>query len=231
MQENEVDVWIADLDLLRNSFSDFQKLLSEQELVRKDQFATSELQMNFVLSHGILHTLLQSYLGIKNDEINIAYGVHGKPFLQHSTSLQFNLSHSKNLAIYGFTKNVAVGVDVEYMEEAALLDGTQDYLFSHPEKKVFDLLNPEEKKLAFFHTWTRKEAVRKAQGVGLLEPLDGVEMVITPKDPPKILKIDKDDPAEWSLFTLDVGNDFVGACAVKAPDFILGKCKIIKHFF
>uniref|UniRef100_UPI0019D6D949 4'-phosphopantetheinyl transferase family protein n=1 Tax=Anaplasma marginale TaxID=770 RepID=UPI0019D6D949 len=56
----------------------------------------------------------QNYLNLDPKQIQFKYSDRGKPSLADN-SLEFNLSHSQDLAIYGFTKNRKIGVDLEYL--------------------------------------------------------------------------------------------------------------------
>ena len=52
---------------------------------------------------------------------------------------------------------------------------------------------------AFFHGWTRKEALLKAVGVGLTVPLNQVVVTLTPGEPARLLRMGQDSRPEHEL--------------------------------
>jgi 4'-phosphopantetheinyl transferase len=55
-------------------------------------------------------------LGIKKAEIDIKKNEYGKPFLQHYSGFQFNVSHAGELLVCASDK-LRVGIDVEKIKE------------------------------------------------------------------------------------------------------------------
>jgi 4'-phosphopantetheinyl transferase len=54
------------------------------------------------------------YLSLAPQDLRITYGLGGKPSLDFANiRLQFKMSHSESLALYGFAVDSMLGVDVE----------------------------------------------------------------------------------------------------------------------
>src|SRR5260363_165072 len=58
--------------------------------------------------------LSRSIIGQPPNALQFSYTSYGKPILKEYPRLQFNLSHSHDRAIYAFTLDMAIGVDIEY---------------------------------------------------------------------------------------------------------------------
>ena len=76
-------------------------------------------------------------------------------------------------------------------------------------------LPEEERREAFFHCWTRKEAVLKAVGTGLAFPLDKVVVTLARGEPARVIAYDDDPgaPLQWWLECLAPMPEYIGALA------------------
>lgn len=221
---NEVHVWQATLDdRLANSL---KLLLSEDETLQANRFRFAKDRNHFVVARGLLRKLLASYLRIHPAELRFSYAENGKPYLKGSrrTSINFNLAHSHNLAIYAFSQSRELGVDVEFMRED-LEDGQEiaERFFSSAEIKALRSVPAELTRQVFFNCWTRKEAYIKARGEGLSIPLDVFDVSLLPGEPAALLWNHK-DPGEvtrWSMRSLPVLHGYVATLVVEGHDWQL----------
>jgi len=111
--------------------------------------------------------LVEQFHKTKNipfDWSNWRTNTQGKPYMLNGSS--FNISHSGNLVAVAFASQ-NVGLDLERIEERNI-DPIIDH-FHALEKRHIDWSH--NKKEAFYHIWTRKEAFIKAKGTGLLNAL------------------------------------------------------------
>jgi 4'-phosphopantetheinyl transferase len=92
----------------------------------------------------------------------IQSNIYGKPYIQKNP-LYFNISHSGEIVVCAFSKDVELGIDIEQMNEVSLDDFKENMLVSE-----WDKINKAEDRLyAFYDYWTQKEALIKAHGTGL----------------------------------------------------------------
>ncbi|WP_051908602.1 4'-phosphopantetheinyl transferase family protein [Candidatus Odyssella acanthamoebae] len=114
---DEVHLWLAHLlnDKIREVY--WQSILSVDELERAKAFRFSKDRCQFVAARGILRYLLSYYLEKAPQNVEIVYGLWGKPCLVEEEGLYFNLSHSKDYALYAFSSTYEVGVDIEYINQ------------------------------------------------------------------------------------------------------------------
>ena len=174
------------------------QFLSEDERSRANQFKRERLKTNFVAARGNLRIILAQWLNCEPREIYFQYGDRGKPYLQDSQGIYFNLAHSQDLAIYAVSRDREVGIDLEFMNPNCDFEGIAQRYFSPSEQQVIKDLGDRDKDLAiqaFYRAWTLKEAYGKATGQGianLLESLEVAPLLASPID--ETLQIDN-----WQL--------------------------------
>ena len=218
---DEVHVWLAVLDDYRAD--SLKLLLAEDELSRAARFHFDKDRNHYTVARGLLRKLLAAYLGVGAGELRFSYAEKGKPALEKSQqgSLNFNLAHSHGLAIYAFTREREVGVDLEFIREDLADEKIAKRFFSQSEIDVLTKLPAAQKKQAFFDCWTRKEAYIKARGEGLSMPLDEFDVSLQPGEAAALLRNHK-EPGEvtrWSMQSLAVPAGFVAALVVSGHDW------------
>jgi 4'-phosphopantetheinyl transferase len=164
--------------------------------------------------------ILGRYIGVDPKELRFIHGKHGKPTLDCLTangSIQFNMSHSEGLALFGFARDHEIGVDIEFIRDIPEMDRIAEQFFSNKESGVFRSLPESKKKEAFFNCWTRKEAFIKAIGDGLYQPLDMFEVSLRPGEPARLLSIDGDSrrASRWLIQDIKPAPGFTAAFAVQ----------------
>lgn len=223
---DEVHVWKVHLNREVARIPLFQKLLEPEEVDRARRFYFERDRQHWIVAHGLLRILLGRYLQTDPRLLRFDLNAYGKPalaFPAQSPLLQFNLSHSADLALYAFSWQQHIGVDVEYMRTTIDYDGIAQYSFSPTEQAALLSLPPTEKHEAFYRCWTRKEAYIKARGMGLSLPLDLFDVSLLPGEPAALLH-SREDPQEaqrWSMRELAPAPDYAGALMVEGADWQL----------
>ncbi len=166
LAEDEIHICSASLLDYENELDYLTSILSEDERVRAKKFKFSKDEKLFILARGILRCLLASYLDTFPENIKIVYGLWGKPCLEEGSLLHFNVSHSGIHALYAFTCNYEVGVDLEYIDENINLKEVDLNMFSSIEQEYLKVSN--DKVQAFFNIWVGMEAILKTLGKGWL---------------------------------------------------------------
>lgn len=105
-------------------------------------------------------------LGTGINEITITADEFGKPYLSEHPDMHFNISHTHNAVVVGFSEN-PVGVDIEKPGKANL--SVVKKFFSLQEQEY---IQKHATDTAFFEVWTKKEAYAKYLGMGLQKPFD-----------------------------------------------------------
>lgn len=221
LRENEAHIWRSRLDLVESQINKFVKLLSEDEIERARRFRREQDRDRFIAARGILRTLLGQYLEIDPQEIEFSYTVKGKPYLSAEfPRLEFNVSHSNDLALYGICRDRAIGIDIEHLRPLPNACELAQRFFSDRESRELNALPREHQHLAFFQTWTCKEAYLKATGEGLAG-LEKVEVVLEKDTPPKLVLPDKNAAQQWQLCFLHPHSNYAGAMAIATTEIKL----------
>lgn len=202
MEAHTLHIWQANL---RQIATPWWPLLSTDEQSRAQQFSVAQRRADFIVGRGILRTLLGQYLDQNPQDFQFSYGPQGKPSL--SDPLQFNLAHSHGRALYAFALDTSLGVDLEKFRPVRMA-AIVKRCFAPAEIAYFQTLAPEAWEAAFFTAWTRKEAYLKAVGTGLTDSLNQCPVNTDPKNPQFL---EPSLQAKWSLFHLDLDQDYVGA--------------------
>jgi 4'-phosphopantetheinyl transferase len=174
LEANEAHVWRISLESERSFIGESLKLLSAGEKIRAGKFHFQKDRDRFVLGRAAVRKILSSYLDVLPGEICFSYSKFGKPALapeKHENLLRFNLAHSRDTALLAVTKNIDVGIDIEYIDEQFPFAKIAPDCFSPAELAALNSVSLAARALAFFSGWTRKEAFIKAVGEGLSYPL------------------------------------------------------------
>ena len=206
-----VHVWQIDLD----NHPIPPENLSPAEQARAAQMRHPQARARFVAGRAALRAILARYLAIDPAEVNITTNAAGKPLLVDG-SLQFNLAHSGSRALLAIAREHPIGIDLERIRPLPDAAGLAARIFSPAEQVAFAALPEADQLRAIFAAWTRKEAVAKARGEGLLLPPDRIEVSIQPGQPPRLLRL-IGLVEHWTLCDLNVGPDYAGALAVAGP--------------
>ncbi len=216
---DEVHVWLVALDGSDALVRSVGQVLSEDERTRAARFRFERDQRRYTMGRGVLRLLLGHYLGKDPGSLRFVYGRHGKPSLDLAglpEDVEFNLSHSHGLGLYGFNRGRELGIDIEKIRPDFATLEVAERFFSEPERSVLKQLPLERQTRAFFDCWSRKEAFIKTRGHGLSMRLDSFDVVLHPDEPPGLLRVagDPEAPGRMALRGLNVGSEFAAALVV-----------------
>ena len=170
LRDDEIHVWCVELDEAADAAA-LATCLSASERERAGGLPSSAHRRRFVVARATLRRLLGRYLGQEPGAVVFACGAHGKPFLPQG-GLHFNVSHTQGLVLYAIASAREVGVDVEWMRPQVAHERIAARFFAPEEQEMLAQVPAEERRVAFYHIWTRKEAYLKARGDGLAAGLD-----------------------------------------------------------
>jgi 4'-phosphopantetheinyl transferase len=183
--------WLLDSSLGLTAREEAQLgLLDAKELERFHRFHFACDRARFAIAHVNVRRILGAYLDREPERIVFRTNSFGKPELAaeaQTRPLRFNLSHSRSIALLALSTETELGIDVEDLRPIQL-DLAESY-FSPTELAALSSLQGEAWLNGFYHCWTRKEAILKAEGVGLNLPLNSFDVSLIPGDPAKILGV------------------------------------------
>ena len=212
--DNEVHLWLAAVPDCLEDLKTFREVLDADERERAARFHFERDRERYIVARGVLRLLLNAYLG--TSQFALTTNKFGKPFLQapHNT-LHFNVSHSRDLALFGFTLVSEIGADVENIRPDFATLEIANRFFAPDEAATLAQLSDSERAAAFFNCWSRKEAYIKARGIGLSLGLSTFAVTLKPGEPAALIRVDNDAdaPARWTMLNLDVGAEYRAAAA------------------
>ena len=210
----DLDVHLMRLDVDAQQVEQCAMLLSADERARAKRFHFARDRRRFTVARATLRTLLGEQTGQSPAAIVFAQTRHGKPYLKSpATTLHFNVSHSAECAIFALSKSCVVGVDIERLERNVDHAEIAQRFFAPREYADLQRLPAAGRKRAFLACWTCKEAIVKAIGEGLQLPLNKIEVTIATDAEPRILRVPSGQLADWSLYRVDAGRDYVATVA------------------
>jgi 4'-phosphopantetheinyl transferase len=119
-----------------------------------------------------MRTLLGRQLGQRPEQLRLDTAASGKPYLVGG-GLQFNLSHSGEVACVATSAAVPVGVDVERIRSFKNEHGMRRRICSQAElASLQELAAADTADAALIRLWVRKESVVKASGEGIVRDLN-----------------------------------------------------------
>jgi len=210
-----VYVWpvhtVASIDVA----AEFERVLTPDERDRVARFRFDHLRHSFVLARGSLRILLGRYLSVSPAIIRFTHNSKGKPALSAPAYLDFNASHSGDLAVFAFTTGLEIGVDVEKIRSLTDMQNIASRFFCPEEAEEIMSLPENQRTRAFFLCWTRKEAYVKAIGEGLSAPLNGFSVTVQPNQPARFVHFAQGANAamNWTLYDLQLAPEYAAALA------------------
>ncbi len=219
LPENEVHLWRVDLAAVAEGEKCWQQILSAGEQARAARFHFSKDREYFTATRAWLRMILGSYVGSDPKELVFRYLEKEKPSLDSpsGTDVEFNVSHSGDVALLAFARGRPLGIDVEHLRDNFDHAAIARRFFSKQEQLQLEALAPSQRHHAFFRCWTRKEAYIKALGAGLSLPLDQFDVSLKPGDTNALLSTRPDaaEATRWSLQEVPAGDGYVAALCVR----------------
>ena len=208
-----IDLWRVDLN---DPDLEQQGILTDDEYRRADKFAFDTGRNNFVRSRCTLRRILAGCLDCPANRIEFRFNEHDKPELAvPDIGVQFNLSHSADIALIGVGKDRRIGVDVNYMGRTSGWKAIAKRTFTVTEQTSFFAQPEEAQEEIFYHVWSQKEAYTKAIGDGFSYGFKNFTVVVDAGGRAGLLADDKSPGSvdEWNIVFIDVGSSCVAALA------------------
>ena len=222
LEEHEVHLWRIDLTGAAGHARRYTSLLTRGEQVEANRRSVGQVRDHFTIGRACVRVLIGNALEIDPCEVPIEKGVHGKPEIPvlGGHSISFNLAHSKNTLLIALRREGAIGVDVEYFDRSTDIMEVAHANFTKSEIKALAAADPETRLRTFYHYWTRKEAIGKADGRGLLLPLASFDVSFEPihSHPVSVSESSHELDRLYFVSDLDLGEGAAGALALESHE-------------
>ncbi len=221
---DEVHVWRTFLDVDKESRVRFFRSLSESEKERADRMYHEKDRDRFIVSHGVLRSLLGCYLEQDPKSIQFSESANHKPILALRPSqkdLTFNMSHSGAIGLYAIGSGRAVGIDIEQIRNNVEIEQLATRFFSKNEINALMNLSKAKRTHLFFQFWTRKEAFVKSIGEGLSFPLESCDLSSMSLHKLLPVLLEGADQSECNIYGLDLdpGPGYLAAIAADGENW------------
>lgn len=221
LEDHEVHLWRIDLTDVASHTPRYTSLLTPEEQAEARR-RIGQVRDHFTIGRACVRVLLGNALGVDPREVTLTKGVHGKPETPafRGRNISFNLAHSKNTLLIALRRKGAIGVDVEYFDRATDIMEVARANFTKSEVKVLAEADPKTRLQTFYRYWTRKEAIGKADGRGLLLPLASFDVSLEPINthPVPVSESPSEPGKLYFVSDLDLGDQAAGALALESYD-------------
>jgi 4'-phosphopantetheinyl transferase len=222
MERNGIHIWRMSLNASPSAIQRLELVLSADERARAGRFHRALDRHRYMLARAQLRTLLGRYLDYPARTLRFDYSANGKPELPSIAAgdhVRFNISHAGQLALCAVSRATALGVDVEADHPQLDVHAIARRYFGERELARLRPLPSLEARDWFLQQWTRKEALAKAQGVGMWQMI-GRELLA---DDGAFKSTGSVGPSAavvsgaWYVYDLDLAPSYRGAIACEGP--------------
>lgn len=191
------------------SVDEFASLLSVDELTKANAFHFADDRRRSITVRAALRLLLGHHLAVGAQDVALGVGPHGRPRLHGDAAgaIDFNLSHSDDIAMLGFSRDHRIGVDIERIRNDIDIERLAERFFTPTERRMLSTTGPDQLR-TFFAIWTRKEACLKASGPGLTVAPETFAVDLEDGE-----LVDLDNHGAWATREVPVDPGFVAAVA------------------
>ena len=228
LNKNELHIWRAKISDNIDKLANYWHLLSQDEQLRANEFYFSKDKNRYIIARAILKKLIANYIGSVPQSILLSYNSYGKPYLlinNYIHELKFNLAHSKDCIVYGFTKNIDIGIDIEFIDTNLITDNLVTYFCSDEEKDTLLKLCHQQKYHYFYELWVLKEAFIKALGLGFSYDITKININLIRSDLTKVNTLNNDQ----TILTLKTFLSYPGYYSAFAINSHIAKVDFLSY--
>ena len=158
-------------------------LLDSDENNRLTRFATWGQRHRFITGRAVLRSVLSMFEAGTVPETHWRFGstTNGKPYIRtpKGSTCFFNISYAGDLIAIAVSKEIEVGVDIEFNQEIPRSD-LPWHLFSNDEQRLLKATSAAYLPPVFLRLWTLKEAIAKRTGQGFATEFSEIDTPALP---------------------------------------------------
>jgi len=220
MPDDEAHVWRVTVDPPPQT-PDAVQALTLEEQARVAAFQNADRATQFTVVRTALRQILSLYAEAPSIMLRLMHDRMGRPAMapgQPGDDLHFSVAHSKAIGLIAVTRAGPIGVDVEFMGADRDFSAIARRFFLSTEAQILSAMPADAQRIAFYRSWTIKEACLKAMGWGLAEGLAAVETNPDPAAPPHTVRVrGANASVSWELAVLQPAREYAAAAALQGP--------------
>jgi 4'-phosphopantetheinyl transferase len=190
----KTEIFFGETESIESRISYLKKYITIDEQLRADKFYSDIDRKTYISCHAILRLVLSSRLNINPLDLEFIKGPQGKPGLTDNHAF-FNIAHTREAFVIAFARDFPVGIDLEKIRDGINIHSVSNTYFSNSENEFMQKSEKDETE-RFFMLWTRKEAMLKAIGSGIINNLSDVNV----SEPINFLKKESFNGLGYSVF-------------------------------
>ena len=190
--------------------------LSTNERARLQRFGNETLRNRYVMGRASLRWLLGRALGVSPVTVALERGANGRPQIIGRTGVDFNVSHTADVALIGIVREARIGVDVEREGRVIHSTGLTRRILTDRERAALPSDDDDATRRRILRLWTCKEALAKATGDAMAAPFRLLDVTIEPM----LALVDGPPPyhaRDFRLFAAAVAEGYLGTVALWRP--------------
>lgn len=229
LERHVIHLWGIDLNGSPHCLARCAQWLDKEEQHRAERLVREEDRQRYVLAHGGLRAVLSRYLGVNPSSVELCRDEVGKPFVTRKSRGQslitFNMSHAHGRALIAVSTGQEVGVDLERIRPDVEVEKLSGRCFAPSEHASIMQLAEAERAPRFFRYWVAKEAVLKAQGIGL-QALHQCEILLGTEGVDAEVLVPEGAPLHnnWKVRVLSCDEGWEAAVAAQGRDWVAQCC-------
>ncbi|MGH8778244.1 4'-phosphopantetheinyl transferase family protein [Paraburkholderia sp.] len=167
----DVEVWRVPVPTDPAALVPLHGSVDDAERERAGRYRQFADRARFLAARVALRTLLAGRIGEAPHALRFTTGRYGRPALDGYPALSFNVSHAGEHALIAISAGRVVGVDIERVDRALDWRPLADLVCTPDERRALDSSATAQQLSGFLLSWTAKEALLKALGLGIAEGL------------------------------------------------------------
>jgi 4'-phosphopantetheinyl transferase len=215
-----VDVWYVKIaDLGAEILARLEGLMTAEERQRRDRFVFEKNKVEYLATRALCRTVLASYVGRAAEGLVFHRTEHGRPLLEETGDVAFNLTNTVELVACAVARGHEVGVDAEPLHRADQVVKVAKRVFTDAERAGLDERPLEARRRRAVELWTLKEAYIKAKSAGFSLPVERFEIRFADDGTRSLAfypPLD-DRPERWALATVEVEGHLISTCSERLP--------------
>ncbi len=199
--------------------ADDWRILDKTEQQRASRIGNPLARTRYIKLRALTRRLLAKRLNCRPDDLTIAHGAHGKPFLPDH-KFHFNLSHSHDQFALALSDAGEVGVDLERFNPPRPLHVARlaRRCFANDELAFWQNQPTARQWQVFFQFWTLKEALVKASGLGIQAGLRNARFDFQSPGHPLAVPEHMGRPEDWCWRQHNIGQASLVSVVYRAPE-------------
>ena len=181
-EENEVsDDIITETEVFFGQSKDFSldnselsSYINKDDQVKAEKLRSIEDKRTVLICNTFLRMILSRKLNKNPHDIIYIEDITGKPRIKDNP-IFFNISHTRDSFAIAISEQFNIGVDLEKVNRVLDIEPVIRRVFSRKENEYIHRSGGKTRD-RFFLLWTRKEALLKAIGTGIISQLSDIEV-------------------------------------------------------